>query len=144
MTTKSFKNFLNERINMLEGGDQYPALKNVIDRTFNLVTQFHIYHLLTVSYAEHMAIGDFYNCLNSTVDSLSETFIGIGGIVEVTGASVQNSYSKEMAISELTSYRELVSSALSETDWSAMQSINDDLINIQKAIDTLLYKFGLN
>ena len=40
-------------------------------------TAFHILHLSSTSYAQHMALGDVYNTLNDAIDELSEHIQGM-------------------------------------------------------------------
>lgn len=46
------------------------------------VTITHIYHLQTKSYAQHIALGDFYDGVSDLTDSLIEAIQGKFGIVE--------------------------------------------------------------
>lgn len=46
------------------------------------VTITHIYHLQTKSYAQHIALGDYYDAVDDLTDSLIEAIQGKYGIVE--------------------------------------------------------------
>ena len=45
-------------------------------------TQTHVFHLQTKSYAEHMALGAYYEGIVNLIDGLAETFQGKNGIIE--------------------------------------------------------------
>ena len=45
-------------------------------------TQTHVFHLQTKSYAEHMALGAYYEGIVDLIDCLAETFQGKNGIIE--------------------------------------------------------------
>ena len=45
-------------------------------------TQTHVFHLQTKSYAEHMALGAYYEGIVALIDGLAETFQGKNGIIE--------------------------------------------------------------
>lgn len=45
-------------------------------------TQTHVFHLQTKSYAEHMALGAYYEGIVDLIDGLAESFQGKYGIVE--------------------------------------------------------------
>ena len=42
----------------------------------------HREHLKTSSYAQHMALGDFYDGVIDLADSLAETYQGLGNLIE--------------------------------------------------------------
>jgi len=48
----------------------------------NSITQTHIFHLQTNSYAQHKALGDYYTAVEDLVDSLIEAYQGSHGIVK--------------------------------------------------------------
>ena len=47
---------------------------------FHAITQTHIFHLQTNSYAAHMALGSFYGDLEDLLDTLIESYQGSHGI----------------------------------------------------------------
>ncbi len=53
----------------------------VINRTLATAAQVHICHLLAKSGQKHSALGQFYDALETEVDSLAEKFLAIGGII---------------------------------------------------------------
>ena len=141
-----FKHYMSESLQDTTGSAIDIEIVQFILESFNLATQAHIYHLVTKSYAEHIAIGDFYEGLRSCVDTISESSIGLG-------LSIQNSlyhselsftYNKEEFISKLKNYRTTVSNLIQETNKNSIMSINDNFISVQQLIDTLLYKLQLS
>lgn len=146
---KGFKDFINEKI---EGTIDTPyagideSLVSFILESFNVRTQMHIYHLLTKSHAEHLAIGEFYDSLLGSIDSISEMSIGLGlESNESTKKSfdLEFSYDKQILLEEIKAYRDSVVYMLEETDSDSVLSINNAISDIQSSIDTLLYKLQL-
>lgn len=45
-------------------------------------TNAHLLHLKTKSYAQHMALGSFYESIGELVDSFAENYQGIYGVIE--------------------------------------------------------------
>jgi hypothetical protein len=121
-------------------------LVEFILESFNVRTQTHIYHLLTKSYADHMAIGEFYDKLLESIDSISEMSIGlnISTNTKAYESKLVFNYDKATLINEIKDYRETVTSLLETTDVTSLMSINDAIMTIQAAIDMLLYKLQLN
>ena len=84
---KDFLDFVNERISIVIP-DEYPETSGVIDLSFYMISQFHIYHLLSYSYSTHEAIGEFYAALSEQVDTLAESFIAIGGKLDISPSNI--------------------------------------------------------
>jgi hypothetical protein len=53
-------------------------------RCFHARNEAHNAHLTTNSYAQHVALGEFYDSITDLVDSLIESYQGIYGIVTET------------------------------------------------------------
>ena len=53
-------------------------LKNIIALVFADADAAHQQHLATQSYAEHVALGEFYSGVREKVDALSEALIAMG------------------------------------------------------------------
>ena len=64
-------------------------------RALFAVMQVHLWHLQTGSFAEHMAIGEFYETLDSKTDAVAEQFIGVGGVIKAGESYKLVDYSKE-------------------------------------------------
>lgn len=53
-------------------------VNNLVDLVFADADAAHRQHLATESYAEHMALGSFYEDVREGMDSLAEALIGMG------------------------------------------------------------------
>ena len=51
-------------------------------RLMHARTDGHIMHLQTRSYAQHMALGEFYEGIGELIDSFAETYQGKHGLIE--------------------------------------------------------------
>lgn len=58
-------------------------INEIIAQLFNARNAAHSIHLRTRSFAQHIALGDFYEKLVDLTDALAETFAGRYGIVNV-------------------------------------------------------------
>lgn len=58
------------------------AIADFISGLLHSVTITHIYHLQTKSYAQHIALGDYYDGVEDLTDSLIEVIQGKYGIIE--------------------------------------------------------------
>jgi len=56
-------------------------IKDLRDKGFDMVTRAHNAHLSTRSYAEHVALGEFYEALDGKIDEIVETYQGCFGKV---------------------------------------------------------------
>lgn len=99
--------------------------------------QGHILHLQTTSYAQHMALGSFYEGIDSLVDSLIEEYQGKYGIVK--SYSLPTGLSSDPCI-YIKDLRSLVQTAryteLKQADTN-LQNTVDEIISL---IDSTLYK----
>jgi len=71
-------------------------IKEFRDKAFALVTRAHNAHLSTDSYAQHVALGDFYSALEDKVDDIVETYQGCYGKLDSPDNSVKDAIA-EMA-----------------------------------------------
>lgn len=55
------------------------AVAELVMRGMHVRTNAHILHLTTTSYAQHMALGSFYEALVDNLDALAEAATGIKG-----------------------------------------------------------------
>lgn len=49
-----------------------------VGKCLMMITYTHVAHFMTKSYAQHMALGDFYDSLQDLVDKFAEVYIGTG------------------------------------------------------------------
>ena len=112
-----------------------------------MVSQSHIYHLVTKRYNEHMAINEFYLSLQSNIDTLVETYLGANSGTHFLSGKVDFEisldYNNTVFITEVDGYRKKIVSSIDATNSSSLLSINDVLVDILSDIDTLKYKLTL-
>lgn len=56
-------------------------ISTLISYLFHSQTQTHIFHLQTTSFAEHMALGTYYEGIGDLLDALVESYQGKYGII---------------------------------------------------------------
>ena len=111
-------------------------MENLLSILLHSVTQTHVFHLQTKSYAEHIAIGEFYDGMNGLVDRLAEAYQGKYGVQKFKNISgLENYTSKEGVIEYLLKLDMIINSNLPEE--SFLVAIIDD---IQELIYTTKYK----
>jgi DNA-binding ferritin-like protein len=116
-------------------------VNKLINESLWMVTQFHIWHLQTKSYAEHMAIGEFYEAIGEKLDSLAEHYIGTSGTFQVTESKALSNYSKAALKSTLIAYGESVNTVSTLIDNN--NSLKVVLDEIEGCTAQTLYKLGL-
>ena len=106
-----------------------------IARSFGLRTATHLAHLITQSYAQHMALGDFYEGLTDLVDRYAEVYMGLEGrITSFPAVKPPSGTPTEM----LTDFQVLIQEELDEDRESyALTSI---LADLQELTARTLYK----
>ena len=93
------------------------------------VTQVHIFHFQTKSYAAHIALGSFYEDVEDLVDTLIESYQGKYGIVK----GYKNSQLKD-----LTNPVDYFKDLHQEVESSRKLFTDSDLLNIMDEIKTLI------
>lgn len=63
-------------------GDTTMSVETLVSKLLHSVTITHIYHLQTKSYAQHVALGAFYDEVEDLTDSLIEAYQGKYGIIQ--------------------------------------------------------------
>lgn len=71
-------------------------IKELKDKAFELVTRAHNAHLSTDSYAQHVALGEFYSALEDKTDDIVETYQGCFGKLDKPDDGVKDAIA-EMA-----------------------------------------------
>lgn len=101
------------------------------------VVQTHIFHLMTSSYAQHMALGSFYDEMPGIVDGIAETLQGQEGKITSypTTMTISNTYDPVGYLTNLRSKVEKMRDGISQSTNFLNQT---DLI--LDLIDTTLYK----
>lgn len=102
------------------------------------VTDTHIMHWTTNSYAKHQALGDFYSGLEDLIDSWAEAFMGKAGVLTAfpTQCTVTNgdplAYIKAYLV-KVEAYRR----AATFPQDTALQNIVDEMVALAQ---TTIYK----
>lgn len=73
-------------------------VEELVSRLFALRDSAHLAHWATRSYAEHMALGDFYDALDDKIDSIIETYQGCFGLI---GDVKPRDYSKKSILKQI-------------------------------------------
>lgn len=134
-------NEMNENINNINSFN----IEVIIGKTFNVITQSHIWHLLVKSGQKHSALNELYSNLEKRVDSLSEKFIAQGGILSEFKCDYSVIYDDNTILEYVDVFRKDITYVLFKMkDEFSLSSLSDDLIEIQEAIDSFVYKFKLN
>lgn len=102
---------------------------------FHSRTNAHILHLKTRSYAEHKALGDYYDGIIDIADSLAEAYQGAHGALEFTSNEFVMATD---AITMLTKLRSWVDNNRKAV--SGRQEIQNLIDSIVDLIDSTLYK----
>jgi DNA-binding ferritin-like protein len=119
-------------------------LSNFIAFTLLFSVQTHIYHLLTKSNAEHIALKEFYDDIRDDADKLAEKLLALGGYLKpLRQPTVIWNYHKSLLLEQLSDYRNGVTTMIEATKDSDFISLNDVFVDIQGDIDTLVYKLEL-
>jgi len=101
--------------------------------------QTHIFHLQTTSYAEHMALGTFYDEVTDLIDGLVESYQGKYGIIRGYSAFGYNDYTdKNQTITYLDGISKTVDTLRVNIPDSYLQ--NNQIDTIIELIQSTLYK----
>ena len=104
----------------------------------NSVTTAHIMHLQTPSYAEHMALGAFYEEMGDLVDSFVESYQGKYGILQ----NYPKTY--EFPIEEPVTYMKMLAAELEQyrrqPGFPQDTELQNELDNVANLINGTLYK----
>lgn len=102
------------------------------------ITDTHIMHWTTDSYAKHQALGDFYDGLQDLIDSWAEAFMGKAGVLTAfpTECTISNTeplaYLREYLV-KVDTYRR----AATFPQDTALQNIVDEMVALAQ---TTIYK----
>lgn len=115
------------------------ALVSLIQGLMFFQKQVHIWHLQTDSYAEHNALGEFYEAIEGCIDKLSESYIGIKGKFKVNEVTYQFvDYVKYDAIRIFEEKQCTVSAWFNRT--ANDSTLNGSIGNISELFASTLYK----
>ena len=111
-----------------------------------MATQLHLYHLNTTSYAQHMALKEFYEELEDLADELAEKILALGydlSLDETNSYTAEFHLTNDNMLETIHAFRYIVSDGIESTADEDHASLNDVMIDMQKLIDDTLYKLGL-
>lgn len=91
-------------------------------------TAMHFFHLITPSYAQHIAAQTFYEEIVGLVDAFSETFIGRYGKFEVFPNIKESATDGLQIVGNLTKW--IDANRLSISDLSEIQNEIDNIVNL--------------
>ena len=128
---------INEEVN---GINDY-GIGRLVSYSLYMVAQTHLWHLLCPSAQQHVALGEFYDELNTEVDELAERFIAQGGKLESINEPLVAEYNEYEVIKRCEMFREMVTACVTQNP--DMMSIVDGVVDLQELIDNKLYKFKL-
>ncbi len=117
---KSFKQLLTEG-----RGDNFLATELFI-KCRQAATFTHYQHLMTESYAKHMALGDFYEQIVPLTDSFLETFIGLYGKLNIVQENIQVHF--KVSVYDLKEWIETNRSQISDS--TSLQNILDTIVEL--------------
>jgi DNA-binding ferritin-like protein len=108
-------------------------MEDLISVLLHSVNQVHIFHLQTTSFAEHKALGGYYNSIGDITDELAEAYQGKYGILKYKNVSKIEQYeSKEQIIQYFSKIVKFIEKA---------RPIKDPFIdNIVQEIEKLIYQ----
>lgn len=140
---KTFEQYLNESVSI--AGIEATNIQAVIKIGLETVAQFHIYHWLTKSYAQHNALSAFYSGLEDAIDALAENYVAVGGLLD--GEAVlytRMKFNIGDVVNDLQRFRAVLSDSLAMTGSPEMLSLNDCVIDIQRLVDKTIYQLDLS
>lgn len=142
----NFKNKLFEEVKkrslLKEQEEKTPSgLKDIISALFHSRNQTHIFHLQTdsqSSFAEHMALGGYYDGIGDLIDGLVESYQGKHGIIK--GYSIDKTQDYEN-VKQVISYLEKIDLIIETSRKSVKESyIQNQIDTVQELIYSTLYK----
>lgn len=114
------------------------AFNDYVQRGLATVALAHYWHLQTPSYAQHIALGEFYETLPELIDSVAEVGMATFGLVENGGVQFMFTNDWDAGISELRDrsidFREALSGS---REYTAITIALDEIITF---CDKTLYK----
>lgn len=105
--------------------------------SFAVRTAAHLAHLLTKSYAQHVALDEFYNGLTDLVDKYAEVYMGLEGAVKSFPAVAPPA---DTPVALLEDYLERVKEEQAED--SDSQALMNILAEIEELTARTLYKLN--
>ena len=113
-------------------------LESLISYLLHSVNQTHVFHLQTKSYAEHMALGAYYDGVSDLLDALVEGYQGKHDIIKQYDNFKLESYTGKP---QLETYFKALSTKVEQTHSKVKETfIQNQLDTIDELINSTLYK----
>lgn len=113
-------------------------LESLISYLLHSVNQTHVFHLQTKSYAEHIALGSYYDEVTDLIDALVESYQGKYDIIKEYDNFKLESYTGKP---QLESYFKALSSNVEKTHSKVKEPyIQSQLEVIDELLNSTLYK----
>lgn len=126
---------------IIEQKEETGSLKEMVSKLFHSETQVHMFHLQTKSqssFAEHMALGDYYDEIGDKLDSLIESYQGKYDIVKGYKSFPFDDYK---SCDQLITYFKELADMISKNRKSIKESyIQNQIDGIEELIYSTLYK----
>ena len=131
---RSLKEEEDEKSEKSEGG----GFKKMMEKILHSITQAHIFHLQTKSYAEHIALNGYYDGVLDLFDGLVESYQGKHGIITNYQCDGFDDYSSnEQVITYLTD----LENSIEELRKSVKESfIQNQIDTVEELINSTVYK----
>lgn len=115
----------------MEGASDLSGIAGIASLLFGSQIQTHIFHLQTKSFAEHMALGHYYEEVEGLIDGIVESYQGVYGIIPSYSIPAVESYSsKAQLLKYFGGLKESVEMARTSVDDSYLQNQIDTVIEL--------------
>ena len=104
-------------------------MHDVINQLFAIRDAAHRLHLKSKSFAQHIALGDFYDDLTDKIDELTEVWQGEHGLLDLKAIAYQESQDAKQFIAQVAGWIESVKSHLNQNETHIL-NIWDEIISI--------------
>lgn len=119
----------------MKGINASPSMGAFLMELMHARTNAHVLHLRTKSYAQHIALGDFYSGIGDNADSIAEAYQGRYGILEYPALPYKPESDPIMLVRSLRRYVDENRMALCHE--SEIQNLIDEAVAL---MDSTLYK----
>ena len=110
-------------------------MQNLASTFLGFVSQIHVFHWLTTSYAQHQALGGLYDGIHDLADDFMEVYMGkYGRNIGNNSASILN-YDASNAIETIKAFEAFLISLTGQ-----FQETDTDLLNIRDEMLALVHK----
>jgi len=131
---------------LTEEESQAGLVEQLINYSLYMSVQGHFWHWQTKSYACHVALGEFYESVTDTADSIAEQYMGCGQTFTGKMNYEILPFSEEVVITKLDEFKKIVlavETKLMKDENSKFHGVGDTVIDMIKVIDKLKYLLTL-